>query len=102
MGDHLVCRVPGIKEIIKLREALLNGIKLTIESWSTDAAVGDVRLHTTFIHCSFVKNCFRPLRDIIKAMASLPSDMTPSSLPAGPLLELVMEDARLGCLHSIN
>ncbi|KAF9782538.1 armadillo-type protein [Thelephora terrestris] len=59
-----------------LRDLLMQAITLTVELWSTDASVGDT------------------LSEFIKAMTSLPSDMTLISLPSGPLLKTVCLAAR--------
>ncbi|PCH43249.1 ARM repeat-containing protein [Wolfiporia cocos MD-104 SS10] len=54
-----------------LRERLLAAIKGAVERWCTDAMVSDA------------------LSDLIKAITSLPSDITLLSLPPVPLLELI-------------
>ncbi|KAI0714221.1 ARM repeat-containing protein [Cerioporus squamosus] len=56
---------------VKLREAILSGVRTTVELWSTDATVSDV------------------LSDLFKGITALPSDVSVISLPPGPLLELV-------------
>ncbi|RDX49711.1 ARM repeat-containing protein [Lentinus brumalis] len=56
---------------VKLREAILSGVRTTVELWSTDASVSDA------------------LSDLFKAITALPSDVSVISLPPGPLLELV-------------
>ncbi|TDL27101.1 ARM repeat-containing protein [Rickenella mellea] len=55
----------------KLRDAIIQGIRGTMELWSNDATTGDA------------------LSELVKSITALPSDMTLLSLPPGPLLELV-------------
>ncbi|KAH9912340.1 ARM repeat-containing protein [Epithele typhae] len=57
--------------VLKLREAILEGVRRLVDMWSTDATVSDA------------------LSDLFKAITALPSDVTLISLPAPPLLELV-------------
>ncbi|EMD34979.1 hypothetical protein CERSUDRAFT_116506 [Gelatoporia subvermispora B] len=57
--------------VVALRDAILRGIRTVIELWSTDALVSDA------------------LSELIKAITSLPSDVTLLSLSPGPLLEIV-------------
>ena len=35
------------QRVVRLREAILDGVRRTVELWSTDATVGNVRLHTS-------------------------------------------------------
>ncbi|THH27012.1 hypothetical protein EUX98_g7175 [Antrodiella citrinella] len=57
--------------VVRLRDAVLDAIRRTLEMWSTDASVCDA------------------LSDVFKAITALPSDLTLLSLPAGPLLGLI-------------
>jgi len=79
-------RTRGDARMAELRNLLMQAITSTIELWSTDASVGDVGvpyLTRLFSHLS------QTLSEFIKAMTSLPSDMTLISLPSGPLLKIV-------------
>ncbi|CCM04086.1 uncharacterized protein FIBRA_06245 [Fibroporia radiculosa] len=57
--------------MVKLRDAILDGIRRIVGLWSTDASVCDA------------------LSEVFKAITSLPSDVTLLSLPPGPLLEVI-------------
>ena len=35
------------QRVVRLREAILDGVRRTVELWSTDATVGNVRLRTS-------------------------------------------------------
>ncbi|KAI0341153.1 ARM repeat-containing protein [Trametopsis cervina] len=56
---------------VQLRESILDTIRKTVELWSTDATISYA------------------LSELIKAITSLPTDVTLVSLPPGPLLELI-------------
>ncbi|THG94418.1 hypothetical protein EW026_g7050 [Hermanssonia centrifuga] len=57
--------------VVRLRDAILDATRRTVDLWCTDASVSDA------------------LSELCKAITSLPSDDTLLSLPAGPLLELI-------------
>ncbi|RPD63454.1 ARM repeat-containing protein [Lentinus tigrinus ALCF2SS1-6] len=64
-------RARADSQVVKLREAILSGVRTAVELWSTDATVSDA------------------LSDLFKGITALPSDVSVISLPPGPLLELV-------------
>ncbi|KAI0791113.1 ARM repeat-containing protein [Abortiporus biennis] len=57
--------------VVRLRDAILNGIRRTIDLWSTDASISDA------------------ISDLYKAITALPTDTTLLSLSPEPLLELI-------------
>ena len=80
----------GDPRVVKLREALLSGIRNAVELWSTDATVSDVSLvPSNTPRRNNDAMTIQALSDFFKAITALPSDVTLVSLPAGPLLELV-------------
>lgn len=70
-----------------LRNLLMQAITSTVELWSTDASVGDVGV--LYLSHNHLLSFFQTLSEFVKAMTSLPSDMTLISLPSGPLLKIV-------------
>ncbi|KIP05962.1 hypothetical protein PHLGIDRAFT_36173 [Phlebiopsis gigantea 11061_1 CR5-6] len=57
--------------VVRLRDTILDGIRRSIDLWSTDASIGNA------------------LSELYKAITALPSDVTLLSLNPGPLLELL-------------
>lgn len=85
-------RARGDVRMTGLRDLLMQAITLTVELWSTDASVGDVGVSYLLLNYSLTP--VQTLSEFIKAMTSLPSDMTLVSLPSGPLLKIVCLAAR--------
>ncbi|KAI0087502.1 ARM repeat-containing protein [Irpex rosettiformis] len=68
---ELMRRAREDSRTIRLRESIFDGVRKTVEIWSTDATISYA------------------LSELFKAITSLPTDVTLLSLSPGPLLELI-------------
>lgn len=76
--------------VVKLREAILSGLRTTVELWSTDATVSDVSVGPSMLRLmTDWAALLQALSDLFKGITALPTDVSVISLPPGPLLELV-------------
>lgn len=78
--------------MVRLRDSMLSAIGTTLEYWSTDASVSDVR--STFPQNyhqlnDLVVYVMQAMSDLVKSITALPLDITLITLPAGPLLERI-------------
>lgn len=92
--DPLIMRARQDPRMVQLREQMLEAVRSTINVWSTDAGISDVR-HTTAAHTKCNHHA-QAVSDLFKSITALPSDNTLISLPAVPLLELVCQAAQRG------
>lgn len=74
--------------VVRLREVILDAIQRTINLWSTDASISNVRLNEDISKYD-TEVTIQALSELIKAITALPSDVTLLTLPPGPLLELI-------------
>lgn len=73
----------------RLRDAILDCIRKSVELWSTDATVSNVSLSLSHVRSQDSSPREQALSELYKAITSLPTDVTLLSLPPGPLLELL-------------